>query len=700
MAMRNNSANTKPGGSFTGRRLRMGLKCSIGLAAAIWSAWVPMTVAQDTSNGSLASGIEKGNFSPKIGPGEDFFRYVNDIWLQQTDIPADQSNYGAFTALDIETKEAIRTLIEEASKNEAASPIAKQVGSFYQSYVDLESRNRAGTRPIETMLQSIRGVTTKPELMALAGKLSRQGVSSFYSMMIEPDARRSDQYAVYLNQGGTSLPDRDYYLEDEPQYLEIRAAYTAYVSDMLKDIGWESPEENASKILALETRLAKAQWDKVLLRDPIKTYNKVEVPAFATKNPGLQWDAYAKSCGIAGQTELIVGQPSFFEATQALLAEEPVETLKAFLAFQTIDTFAQILSESLEKRHFDFHETVLSGVAEQQPLWRRGVEACNALLGMPVGQLYVEKYFSPQAKERMNQLVGNLLKAFEQRIDQLDWMGKGTKAQAREKLAQFTPKIGYPDKWKDYSSVKIDAKDVVANVTRISEFEHTYSLNKLGKPIDRTEWYMPPQTVNAYYNPLMNEIVFPAAILQPPFFNLEADDAVNYGAIGAVIGHEISHGFDDAGSRFDGRGNLRNWWTENDRTEFEKRSSLLVSQYDAYEPIAGMNLSGKFTLGENIGDLGGLSVAFTAYKIALVGKAAPVIDGFTGPERFFIGWAQVWRRKYRDAEMRKRIKTDPHSPSAYRCNGIVSNLEGFYETFAVKPGDPMYIAPENRVRIW
>jgi predicted metalloendopeptidase len=319
---------------------------------------------------------------------------------------------------------------------------------------------------------------------------------------------------------------------------------------------------------------------------------------------------------------------------------------------------------------------------------------------MPVGQLYVEKHFSPKAKERMNLLVGNLSKAFGQRIDQLPWMGKGTKAQAREKLALFTPKIGYPDKWKDYASVAISENDIVGNMAKLAEFEHAYSIQKLGSPIDRTEWFMPPQTVNAYYNPLMNEIVFPAAILQPPFFNLEADDAVNYGAIGAVIGHEISHGFDDAGSRFDGRGNLCNWWTENDQSEFEKRSKQLVAQYDAYEPLPGMNLSGKFTLGENIGDLGGLNVAYTAYQLSLDGKPAPIIDGLTGDQRFFIGWAQVWRRKYREEEMRKRIKTDPHSPSAFRCNGIVSNLDSYYEAFGVKPGDPMYIEPENRVRIW
>jgi endothelin-converting enzyme/putative endopeptidase len=648
----------------------------------------------------IRSGVESEFFGSSIRPGQDFFRYVNDQWLEKTEIPSDQSNYGSFTILDIQTKGSIREIIEAASKSDAPSPIAKQVGDFYASYTNLESRNRAGLKPIEGLLKEIRALDSADELMAYSGQLSRRGIPSFFGLMIEPDAKRSDQYAVYINQDGTSLPDRDYYLEEGESPSAIRAAFFRYVRDMLSSVGWENAEQRAAEIVELETRFAKVQWDKVALRDPVKMYNKMSANEFAVANPGLAWASYAKTAGVASLDEIIVGQPSFFQQSQSVLAETSVDTLKAYLAFQTVNTYAPVLTEDLERMHFAFHETVLSGVTEQEPLWRRGVDACNAMLGMPVGQLYVEKHFSPLAKKRMNELVGNLLRAFEQRIEKLEWMGNGTKAQAKEKLALFTPKIGYPDKWKDYSSVQIVRDDIVGNLGRIAEFEHQYALNKLGKPIDRTEWYMPPQTVNAYYNPLMNEIVFPAAILQPPFFNLEADDAVNYGAIGAVIGHEISHGFDDAGSRFDGRGNLRNWWTENDRTEFEKRANRLVSQYDAYEPLPGMPLSGRFTLGENIGDLGGLSVAYTAYLLSLEGKPAAVLDGFTGEQRFFIGWAQVWRRKYREEEMRKRIKTDPHSPSAYRCNGIVSNLDGFYEAFGIGSEDPMYIAPEKRVRIW
>ncbi|MCU0708928.1 MAG: M13 family metallopeptidase [Pirellula sp.] len=646
------------------------------------------------------SGVEREFFSSQIRPGEDFFRYVNDRWLEETEIPDDQSNYGSFTILDIQTKESIRKIIDDASTSRSPSPIERQVGDFYRSYVDVETRNEAGIKPIQGLIDDIRQLKDHSDAMALSGRLSRRGIPSFFGTMIEPDAKRSDQYAVYVSQDGTTLPDRDYYSEESEASASIRAAFFRYVRDMLNTIGWTDAEQNAAKIVDLETRLAEAQWDKVMLRDPVKSYNKISVNDFAGKNPGLAWKAYAEATGLSSQDELIVGQPSFFESAQKIIADESIPTIQAYLAFKTVDTYAPVLSETLEKMHFAFHETVLSGVTEQEPLWRRGVDACNARLGMPVGQLYVERHFSPRAKERMNELVANLLKAFEQRIEQLEWMGSGTKAQAKQKLAEFTPKIGYPDRWKDYSSVQMDANDIVGNLMRLAEFEHQYALNKLGKPIDRTEWYMPPQTVNAYYNPLMNEIVFPAAILQPPFFNLEADDAVNYGAIGAVIGHEISHGFDDSGSRFDGKGNLRNWWTENDRTEFEKRANRLVAQYDAYEPLPGMNLSGKFTLGENIGDLGGLSVAYTAYQLSLDGKPAPMIDGFTGPQRFFVGWAQVWRRKYREEEMRKRIKTDPHSPSAYRCNGIVSNLDSFYDAFGIQSGDAMYLAPEDRVRIW
>ncbi len=656
--------------------------------------------AQETATKPLVSGIELENFDRSVAPDEDFFRFVNGQWLAKTKIPDDQSNYGAFTALDIETKEAIKKIIEEASTQKSPSLIAKQVGDFYKSYTDISQRNEAGVRPILEMRGQIKAIENKEQLIQVAGKLSRRGVSTFYGFYIEPDAKRSDQYAIYVNQDGTTLPDRDYYLEDSERFQKTLAAYSKFIEEMLTQIGWQNPKEFAGKIIELERSFAQSQWTKVELRNPDNTYNKMPATDIATKFANLRWADYATAAGLPTGLDVIVGQPSFMAGASNTVNESDLETLKAYLAFQLIDTYAPLMSETLEKIHFDFHETTLSGVTEQEPLWRRGVDACNGLLGMPVGRLYVEKYFSAKSKQKMNTLVKNLLVAFEKRIDQLEWMGNGTKKQAKEKLSQFTPKIGYPDVWKDYSSVKIVPDNVIANMGEIMEFEHNYQISKLGKPINRSEWFMPPQTVNAYYNPLMNEIVFPAAILQPPFFNLEADDAVNYGGIGAVIGHEISHGFDDSGRKYDGKGNLRNWWTTADLEEFEARSTKLVKQYDAYKPFPNDSVNGKFTLGENIGDLGGMSVAYTAYQLSLNGKEAPIMDGFTGDQRFFIGWAQVWRRKYRDEELKKRLLTDPHSPSQYRCNGIVSNLDLFHETFKIKPNSKMYIDSDKRVRIW
>lgn len=658
------------------------------------------TIAQETSSKPLSSGIELENFDKSVPPDEDFFRYVNGQWLAKTKIPDDQSNYGAFTALDIETKAAIKKIIEDASTQKSPSLIAKQVGDFYRSYTDIAKRNQAGLKPIQGMLSQIKAVESKEQLIQLAGKLSRRGISTFYGFYIEPDAKRSDQYAIYVQQDGTTLPDRDYYLEDAERYQIILAAYTKFIEKMLTQLEWSNPAESASKIIELERSFAHSQWTQVELRDPVKGYNKTTASELASNFPNLLWSDYATAAGLPSGLDVIVGQPSFMTGASNTVSESELETLKAYLAFQMIDTYAPLLSEALERMHFDFHKTTLSGVTEQEPLWRRGVDACNGMLGMPVGQLYVEKYFSPKSKEKMNILVKNLMVAFEKRIDQLEWMGNGTKKQAKEKLSQFTPKIGYPDVWKDYSSVKIVPDNVIANMGEISEFENNYQINKLGKPINRSEWFMPPQTVNAYYNPLMNEIVFPAAILQPPFFNLDADDAVNYGGIGAVIGHEISHGFDDSGRKYDGKGNLRNWWTTTDQEEFESRSTRLVKQYDSYKPFPTDSVNGKFTLGENIGDLGGMSVAYTAYQLSLNGKEAPMMDGFSGDQRFFIGWAQVWRRKYREEELKKRLLTDPHSPSQYRCNGIVSNLDPFHAAFKIKPDSKMFIDPDKRVRIW
>ncbi|MDZ4849191.1 MAG: M13 family metallopeptidase [Pirellulaceae bacterium] len=657
--------------------------------------------AEPSASKPLTSGIRLDNFSKEIQPGDDFYRYVNDAWMKRTEIPSDQARYGAFIILDENVKAQVKQIIEDVgSKTTPSTGPEQQVGDFYRSYVNVAARNEAGLRPIQKWLDLAKAVDSKKAWIELNGQLDIVGVSSVLGAYIDQDAKRSDQYAVHLTQNGISLPDRDYYLSDEGRYQDARTALRAYMTDMFEKLGEATPAQLADSVLAFEAAIAKVQWSNVELRDPIKTYNKVAIEKFDNTHPNLAWTNYSTANGLPIEGDLIVGQPSFFAGIDKLVAETDLETLKAYTRFRILDTFAGVLDESLEKRHFDFHETALSGVTDQEPLWKRGVKACTGLLGMPVGQLYVARHFSEESKRRMQNMVEGLKEAFAIRIQALPWMSPGTQKQALEKLSLFNHKIGYPDSWKDYSSVVIKPDSVIDNLVAIHQFEHHYALRKLGKPIDRTEWLMPPQMVNAYFNPQMNEIVFPAAILQPPFFNIEADDAVNYGGIGAVIGHEISHGFDDQGSQYDGHGNLRNWWTEQDRKEFEARAEQLVNQYAAYKPFDDMNVNGKLTLGENIGDLGGLNAAYTAYRRSLKGQPAPTLDGFTGDQRFFIGWAQVWLFKYRETELRKRLLTDPHSPAQYRANGILSNLDAFYEAFSIKPNSPMWIESEKRVRIW
>jgi endothelin-converting enzyme/putative endopeptidase len=652
-------------------------------------------------NGQLKSGIEIENISPNISPGQDFYEYVNDGWLKRTEIPADRSNYGAFSVLDDDANAAIRLLIEEAANEGAAEGTESQkVGDFFKSLTNIQLRNELGTKPIESLLGKIQAVQNKNQLARASGELFRLGIAGPFAGYVSPDAKQSDQYTVYITQTGLTLPDRDYYLEDNELFNQARQDLLAYVADMLTTIKHPNPERAAQRIVQLEKSIARAHWDKVRNRDPDATYTKVSREELLEILADMQLSTFLEVAGLSDQAEFVVRQPDYLKAINAMAGPTPLQTWKDYYAFRVIDAFAPDLTEEIEKRHFQFHQTALSGVEEQKPLWRRGVEACNGILGEVVGKLYVEKHFPPRAKERMGELVENLKRAFAQRIDGLDWMTPVTKKQAHEKLSKFTTKIGYPDEWKDYSKLTIKADDLVGNYMRAAEVEHQREIDKLGGPIDRNEWHMTPQTVNAYYNPVMNEIVFPAAILQPPFFNMEADDAVNYGGIGAVIGHELSHGFDDKGSKYDGDGNLRKWWSQEDRDEFERRAKQLIAQYSSYKPFEDMHVNGEFTLGENIGDLGGMAVAYEAYRMSVAGQDSATIDGYTGSQRFFIGWAQVWRRLYREPELRKRLVQDPHSPSQYRCNGIVSNMDAFYEAFEVTPKDPMYIAPDDRVRIW
>ncbi len=647
------------------------------------------------------SGIELQYKSTAVNAGQDFYQFVNEGWLKETPIPADQSNYGSFSVLDDEAKSAIRNLIEEASAANAPEGTESQkVGDFFKSLTNVELRNSLGTKPLQPLLSKIDAIKNKKQLAQAAAHLFRIGIAGPFAGYISPDAKQSDKYTVYVTQSGLTLPDRDYYLEANPLFEKARADLVVYIADVLTIAGHANPQPAAKQILKLETAIARAQWDRVRNRDPESTYNKVTREELIQSLSAFDMTTFLADSGLGSQTEFVVNQPDYLKAVDAMFGIAPIQLWKDYYKFKITDAFATDLTEAIELRHFQFHQTALSGVEAQKPLWRRGVEASNGILGEVVGKLYVDKHFPPVAKERMGELVENLKKAFAKRIDGLDWMSPVTKKQAHEKLSKFTTKIGYPDKWKDYSKLKIQSGDLVGNYIRAAEVEHQRELEKLGGPIDRNEWHMTPQTVNAYYNPVMNEIVFPAAILQPPFFNMNADDAVNYGGIGAVIGHEISHGFDDKGSQYDGDGNLRKWWSESDREEFERRAKQLVDQYNQYKPFEDMNVNGEFTLGENIGDLGGMAVAYEAYRMSLGGQDAPVIDGYTGDQRFFMGWAQVWRRLYREPELRKRLVQDPHSPSQYRCNGIVSNMDAFYQAFGVKPEDPMYIAPEKRVRIW
>lgn len=677
----------------------------LGLSMSWLTSVTPLAAADAASEDAAAeekvSGIDQSLFSESVKPGDNFYSYANAKWLNETPIPPDKSNYGIFTVLDDETREQVRTLIEAAAEEESdAGTPSQKVGDMYRSVLDVERRNQLGVSPIQPLLEIVDGIESQEDLATAMGKLVRQGVYGPLAPYVSVDAKNSDQYIVYLTQSGLTLPDRDYYLEEEPRYQQLRGELRTYIADLLAALEIDNAAEAADQVFEIEKQIAERQWTKTENRDPDATYNRKTMPELDELVDQFPIDRMLDAAEIQDQAAVVVRQPSFFTEIDAVMGDTPLGAWKSYLAFHVLDSYAPMLSEDLEKRHFEFHGKAVSGTDQQQPMWKRAVDATGAVLGEVVGQLYVEKHFKPEAKARMNELVDNLKTAFAKRIQSRDWMSEGTKKQAMVKLDKFTTKIGYPDQWKDYSKLKITNASPATNMIAAAKFEFQRNLNKLGGPIDRNEWHMTPQTINAYYNPTMNEIVFPAAILQPPFFNMAADDAVNYGGIGAVIGHELSHGFDDKGSKYDGDGNLRNWWTPTDREEFEKRAAGLSAQYDQFKPFPDMNVNGELTLGENIGDLGGLAVSYAAYRLSLGGEEAPVIDGLTGDQRFFLGWSQIWRRLYRDQELRKRLITDPHSPSEYRVNGIVRNMDEWYEAFGVNKDDELYVAPEDRIRIW
>ena len=650
----------------------------------------------------VRSGIEADLLDKKTAPGDDFFGHVNGIWLDKTEIPADKSNYGSFGILQEQANVALREIVESMAELPDSKPgsTEQKVGDFYRAFMDTQKLEELGADPIRPLVARVRDLKSKDELIDLLGEWQRQGISSVFACFVNSDARDSDRNIVYITQSGITLPDRDYYLKDEPKEKRIREAYHKYIAGLMKLIGEEHPNRIAERVIRLETKIAELQWTRVENRNPLKTYNKKTNEQLNELLKEFDWNRFAAIAGLGKQTEFVVRQPSFLEGVDELLKLTALEAWQDYLTFHVVDGFAAMLSKDFDDLSFELHEKTLSGVAEPSVRWKRAVRAANSSMGELVGELYVRKHFTPAAKARMGELVANLRSAMGVRIQQLDWMSDATKKRSQEKLKKIRTKIGYPDKWKDYSKLVIKPDDLVGNMRRAQAVAYQRMLDKLGKPVDRGQWLMTPQTVNAYYNPMMNEIVFPAAILQPPFFFMDADDAVNYGGIGAVIGHELSHGFDDSGSRFDGDGNLNNWWTAEDRSEFEKRANQLVAQYSEYEPIPGMKLNGKLTLGENIGDLGGINIALEAYKISLKGKPAPVLDGLNGQQRFFMGFGQIFRRKYRPEELRRRLFVDPHSPSRFRVNGIVRNVDAFYEEFEVEPGQKLYLPPKQRVRIW
>lgn len=650
---------------------------------------------------ALKSGIDLAAVNQDVRAQDDFFAHVNGTWLNQTEIPADKSRYGMFNVIYDDTQERLKALIQEsANAGSSADANTQKLGAMYNSYMNVEKVNELGLTPLQPVLDEIAAVENKEQVAAQISELYRLGVEGPFGFFVYPDAQDPTTYGIWLYQSGLTLPDRDYYFKEEEKYVEFRKATEQYMADLLSKAGHANPQQAASNIMALETRIAEKHLSRVESRDAEKNYNKRSAEEVNALFGEFAFDEYAKAGGVAQAENLIVRQLPYFESFSELFANTDVQTWKDYMTFKTLDEYAPRLSQEFVDLNFDFHGKTLSGIPEQRPRWKRAVSATSSTLGEVLGQQYVAKYFTPEAKAKMDDLVQNLIAAYGESIKELDWMTEETKVAALEKLSKFTPKIGYPDKWRDYSSLELKDDELVGNYLRSNEFEHAYQTSRIGQQVDPSDWGMSPQTINAYYSPTRNEIVFPAGILQAPFFDMNADDAVNYGAIGAVIGHEIGHGFDDQGSKYDGDGNLRSWWKEEDRVAFDKRGKKLVEQFNQFEPIEGLNVNGELTLGENIGDLAGVTIGYRAYKKSLNGQEAPVIDGLTGPQRFFMGYAQVWRGKYREDALRSRLLSDPHSPGEYRVNGIVGNVDAFYEAFDVKEGDGMYIKPEDRVKIW
>ncbi len=666
-------------------------------------------------------GLDTSSWDPAVRPGEDFFLHASGTWVKTFEIPADKSSYGGFTALADLSEQRVRGIIEELA---AASPdiatLEGKIAAYYNAYLDTGAINARGLAPAQPYLDTIAAIETREDL---ARVFARRGFSSPVGAFVNVDSKQPDRYIVYVSQSGLGLPDRDFYLKDDEKSVRVLEAYRRYVTFLLAEAGYEDPASAADMVIKLETDIARASWDRTLGRNRDLTYNLVTTSDLQTIAGDFPVSAWLEGVELSDQTEFVLRQlppgasqlaaldltddmrtnlsqgiPALFEIAQTA----PLDAWKAYLTAQFLSDHAGVLPSAIDEASFEMYGRTLRDTPQQRERWKRGVSATEGSLGEAVGKVYAERYFPAENKVAMEALVENLRLAMGRNLDDLTWMGEATKAEARAKLAKFTPKIGYPEKFETYEGLTVQPGLAFENLRAASEWAYQDSIAKLGQPIDKTEWFMLPQTVNAYYSPDRNEIVFPAAILQPPFFNMSADPAVNYGAIGAVIGHEMGHGFDDQGSKSDGDGRLRNWWTTEDKAAFETLTGALVEQYNAFCPFGADDkcVNGRLSLGENIGDLGGLALAYRAYRISLNGEEAPVIDGLTGDQRFFLAWAQVWRIKYRDEALRLQLQTGPHSPGQYRVNGIVRNMDAWYEAFGVTPEDALYLPPEQRIKIW
>ncbi|MFD5598435.1 M13 family metallopeptidase [Leucobacter sp. NPDC058333] len=657
------------------------------------------------SNAASTSGIDLTELDPAVRPQDDLYRHVNGRWIDRTEIPADKARYGSFAVLAENAEEAVRDIItgtEAPAAGDGAATEADKVAALYASFMDVERADALGAEPITADIARAQAVGSIDELLTVVAEFERQGLGGFYGMYIDNDPGDPARYIVFVMQGGLGLPDESYYREE--QFAQIREQYQAHIARMLGLAGVADAERLAGLAYELERRIAATHWDKVASRDIQKMYNLRTFAELQELTPQLDWTAYLDAMGApqSAFAEVVAAQPEAITGLAELLVADELDAWRAWLAWSLVRSSAALLSQEISRANFDFYGTALTGAPEQRERWRRGVSFVEGAMGEAVGRLYVERHFDERAKAAMDILVEHLIEAYRDSIERLEWMSPETRTRALEKLDRFTPKIGYPVKWRDYSALAADAGDLTGNSRRVAELEFAREIGKVGKPIDRDEWFMTPQTVNAYYNPGFNEIVFPAAILQPPFFDVSWDDAANFGAIGAVIGHEIGHGFDDQGSRYDGDGKLTDWWTEDDRAAFEKLTSALIGQYNALSPEGadGQTVNGELTIGENIGDLSGLEIAWKAYLRSLGGAESPVIDGLTGAQRFYLAWAQAWQQKSRPEETVRLLTIDPHSPNEFRCNQIVRNLASFHAAFETSEGDGLWLDPAERVTIW